>query len=38
MIVRVNGKCSSCGVPVAEPMPLGSDESLMELRRRLGGE
>jgi hypothetical protein len=36
-IVRVTGKCTTCGVPVVEPMPTDSDESLFALRDRLRG-
>lgn len=36
-IVRITGKCTTCGVPVADPMPSGSDETIAVLRERLRG-
>lgn len=34
-IIRITGRCSTCGVPVADPMPSGSSESVLALRDRL---
>lgn len=36
-IVRITGKCMNCGTVVAEPIVLGSEESLQALRERLRG-
>lgn len=35
MLVRRTGRCSTCGVPVAEPVMMGSEEALQTLRETL---